>query len=338
MASASKTTRILVAIRPSLYKELFSAEADKQLLSLGQLTRQSRDDRLTSSELAKLVPGQDIVITGWGTPVFDADVLAAADCLQLIAHAAGTVKRMLPPPVFAGGSRVTHAAAAMASGVAETTLLLIMLSLRQFHKIDRAFHERGWAAAKSMALGHEVAGNRVGVIGAGHTGRAIITRLSALHAEIWLYDPYLSEAAAAQLGARKVELEPLMRRCSIVTLQAPSTAETYRMIGAEQLSWLNDGAVFINTARTHLIDEAALLAELRTGRIHAALDVFEREPLPNDSPFRGLENVILTPHVASHTPETHLRQGQIVTDEVTSFLLDGRLRYEVTIDMLDTMA
>lgn len=338
MEIESQTTGILVAIRPSLYKLLFNAEADKQLQSLGRITRQNREDLLTSSDLAKLVPGQDIVITGWGTPLFNAEVLAAADRLRLIAHTAGTIKRMLPPPVFADGRRVAHAAAAMATGVAETTLLLIMLCLRQFHKIDRIFHERGWAAAKSIALGNEIAGKRIGVIGAGHTGRAVIKRLKAMEAELWLYDPYMSAAAATQLGARKMALEPLMRGCPIVTLQAPSTAETYRMIGAKQLRWLQDGAIFINTARTHLIDEAALLAELQSGRIRAALDVFEREPLPDDSPFRGLDNVILTPHVASHTPETRLRQGQIVTDEVASFLREGRLRHEVTLDMLDTMA
>ncbi len=338
METESRTTRILVAIRPSLYRVLFNAEAENQLASLGKITCQSSDDILTSSDLANLVPGQDIVITGWGTPVFNAEVLAAADRLRLIAHTAGTIKRMLPPPVFTDSRRVTHAAAAMATTVAETTLLLIMLVLRQFHKIDRVFHEHGWAAAKSIAIGNEIAAKRIGVIGAGHTGRAVIKRLKAVEAEIWLYDPYMSEAAATQLGTRKVALEPLMRGCSIITLQAPSTAETYRMIGAEQLRWLQDGAVFINTARTHLVDEAALLAELQSGRIQAALDVFEHEPLPDDSLFRGLGNVILTPHVASHTLETRLRQGQIVTDEVADFLRAGRLRYEVTHDMLDMMA
>jgi len=123
-----------------------------------------------------------------------------------------------------------------------------------------------------------------------------------------------------------------------VTLQAPATAETYRMIGAEQLSWLRDGAIFINTARAHLIDEAALLAELRKGRISAALDVFDQEPLPDDSPFRELDNLIITPHIAAVTHPAYRRQGEITVDEVARFLSEGELRYEVTRDMLDTMA
>ena len=159
-----------------------------------------------------------------------------------------------------------------------------------------------------------------------------------MDAQLSVFDPYLSEEEAKALGVKKAALEPLMRESSIVTLQAPSTAETYRMIGAEQFSWLRDGALFINTARTHLIDEAALLAELQSGRISAALDVFEQEPLPNNSPIRTLENVILTPHISSHTVEARLRQGQIVANEVGRFLNEGKLRYEVTRAMLDTMA
>ena len=329
---------ILIAIRPALYADLFSNEADQQLRELGDLTFQSSEDNLTSKQLARQIGGYDIVVTGWGTPVFNDEVLAAADRLRLIVHSAGTIKRLLPPATFANGRRITHAAAAMAVPVAETTLLLILLSLRQVHKIDRAFREDSWAAAKALPYGSELAGQRVGVVGAGHTGRAVIRRLQAMDAQLSVFDPYLSEEEAKALGVKKAPLEPLMRESSIVTLQAPSTAETNRMIGAEQFSWLRDGALFINTARTHLIDEAALLAELQSGRISAALDVFEQEPLPNDSPFRTLENVILTPHISSDTVEARLRQGQIVADEVGRFLNEGKLRYEVTRAMLDTMA
>ena len=334
----SDKPRVLIAIRPALYEELFTQEIDRRLRQLGALTFQESEGKVTSEQLAQMIGGHEIVVTGWGTPVFTDEVLAAADKLRLIGHAAGTVKRMLPPAVFADGRRVTHAAAAMAISVAETTLLLILLSLRQIHRIDRAFREESWATARSYTPGGELAGSRVGIIGAGHTGRAVIRRLNAMDAELWVYDPYLSIAAATELGVSKVSLEKLMRECPIVTLQAPSTQETDRMLGAEQFSWLQDGAIFINTARAFLVDEAALLAALQTGRFSAALDVFDQEPLPNDSPFRQLDNVIITPHIASHTWETHLRQGQIITEEVTRFLQEGKLRYEITRDMLATMA
>ncbi|MEZ4656266.1 MAG: NAD(P)-dependent oxidoreductase [Caldilineaceae bacterium] len=141
----------------------------------------------------------------------------------------------------------------------------------------------------------------MGVVGAGYTGRETIWRLKALGAEVWVHDPYLADARATELGVHKAELDDLFRDCPIVTMQAPPTDETHRMIGARQLALLRDGAIFINTARSHTVDQGALLAELRTGRFLAALDVFDQEPLPEDSPFRQLDNVILTPHVAGAT-------------------------------------
>ncbi|MYD11764.1 MAG: hydroxyacid dehydrogenase [Chloroflexi bacterium] len=329
---------ILIAMRPALFDQLFAEAQQRRLRALGEITLQPYTDNLDEAQLTRLIGGRDIVITCWGTPRFSDAVLAAADRLRLIAHSAGTIKRLLPPPVFAAGRRVTHAAEAMAIPVAETTLLLILLCLRRFHKIDRAFKDEGWAAARALGPGSELEGARVGIIGAGHTGRKVIQKLGALGAVLWLYDPYVSEVQAATLGARKVDLETLLRECPLVSLHAPSTAETYRMLGAEQISWLQDGAIFINTARTHLIDEAALLAELQSGRISAALDVFENEPLPDESPYRQLDNVIITPHMAAVTEQAYRRQGQIITDEIDSFLSAGKLRYEVTRDMLDTMA
>lgn len=325
-------------MRPALFDQLFAEEQQAQLRALGEVTLQPGDANLDEAQLTQLIRGRDIVITSWGTPPFSATVLASADRLRLIAHSAGTIKRLLPPPVFAEGRRVTHAAEAMAIPVAETTLLLVLLCLRRFHKIDRVFKDAGWAAAKALGPGTELEGARIGIIGAGHTGGMVLKKLGALGAVLWLYDPYVSEAQAEALGARKVDLETLLRECPLVSLQAPSTPETYRMLGAEQFSWLQDGAYFVNTARTHPIDEVALLAELQSGRISAALDVFEEEPLPDDSPFRQLDNVIISPHMAAVTDQAYKRQGQITTDEVASFLNNGKLRYEVTRDMLDRMA
>ena len=233
---------------------------------------------------------------------------------------------------------MTHVAAAMAIAVAETTLLFILLSLRQFPKIERAFRDESWEAGRLIPLGGELAGLRVGVIGAGYTGRAVIRRLHALDAELWVFDPYLSEAEATSLGLKKVDLETLMRACPVVTLQAPATKATYKMIGAEQLSWLQDGALFVNTARAHLVDEAALVAELQTGRISAALDVYEQEPLPRDNPLLQLDNVIMTPHFAARTRQARQRQADFTVEEVERFLRDGSLRFEVTRAMLETMA
>jgi phosphoglycerate dehydrogenase-like enzyme len=160
-----------------------------------------------------------------------------------------------------------------------------------------------------------------------------------LGVETYVFDPYAGDELLVELDAERADsLEQLLSQCTAVALHAPATAETRHMIGQRQLSLMPDGAVLINTARASLIDSEALLAELRTGRISAALDVFDQEPLPADSSFRRLDNVLLTPHIASHTPQTHHRQGEVTVEEIRRFALGQPLRYAVTREMLATMA
>jgi phosphoglycerate dehydrogenase-like enzyme len=329
---------ILVLLRPSLYAQLFTPEADRALREAGRVVFHSEERDLTSAGLAERISGVEIVVTGWGSPQFTDDVLAAAGRLRLIAHSAGSIKAMLPPAVFERGIAVTHAASAIAPAVAEMSLLLTMLMLRQAHRCHEGLKRGDWEGVRSLAIGQEIAGQRVGVIGAGYTGRCFIQLLRAVGAEVWVYDPYLSAAGAAELDVRKVDLDELLSQCPVVSLQAPSTAETYHMIGARELGLLADGAILINTARSWLVDQEALLAELRTGRIQAALDVFDQEPLPSDNPFRELDNVFLTPHIAGATVQARHRQGQVVVEEIQRFLRGEPLRYRVTREMLDIMA
>ena len=331
--------KALVVPSPSLYHQLFAPSSDARLREAVDVTFNAGESAWDSAELARRIPGFAVVLTGWGSPPFTDEVLAAADRLRLIAHSAGTIKKLLPPPVFACGIAVTHAAAAMAPAVAEMSVLLMLLCLRQTHRQDAALHAGAtWRDAEGEGVGRELVGQRVGVVGAGHTGRTVIRLLTAWGCQVVVHDPYLAPDRAAAMGVTPSGLDDLFATCPIVTMQAPPTEETYHMIGAAHLAALPDGAVFINTARSHTVDQDALLAELRRGRIRAGLDVYDQEPLPLDSPFRQLDNVVLTPHVASSTVQCYERQGAIVADEVVAFLRDGSLRYRVTGDMLATMA
>lgn len=330
---------LLVLPPPSLYHQLFDPESHHRLLEVARVTFNSEERNWSSGELAQRLPGFAAVVTGWGTPLFDEQVLAAAEDLQLIAHSAGSIKRMLPPAVFARGIAVTHAAGAIAPAVAEMTILLILLGLRRVLELDRLMKAgEPWSAGREIGMGREIRGLRVGVVGAGYTGREVIQRLKALGADVWVYDPYVGEARAAELGVYKGELDELFAQCPVVTIQAPPTEETHHMIGARQLALMPEGALFVNTARSRVVDQEVLLDELHKGRIRAALDVYDQEPLPLDSPFRALDNVILTPHVAGATQQARLRQGRTVVEEVERFFAGQALQYPVTGDMLATMA
>lgn len=161
------------------------------------------------------------------------------------------------------------------------------------------WQELEWAAASEAPPRHEIHGSDIGVIGASRTGRVYIRLVQAMGARVSVTDPFLSEDEAAALGVTPVPLETLLSRSRIVAVHAPVTEETRHLIGAAQPALMPDGAGLVNTARSWLVDEGALLAELASGRLDAAIDVFDDEPLPVGHPFRTLANVLLTPHQAA---------------------------------------
>lgn len=336
---SSAKPNVYVAIRPELYKRLFSPAVDQQFRSAANLAFNTENRNLSATDLAAVIGSYDAMVSGWGTPAFTPDVLAATGKLRLVAHSAGSIKHMVTEAFFQKGIQLTHAAAAIAPSVAEMSLIITMMMLRsvpQYMQLMR--NNQPWDDAQKVRTGIELAGTRVGVVGAGYTGRCFIQLLRAMNAEIWVYDPFLTESRAAELGVKKVELHALLKECPVVSMQAPSTPETKHMIGKKELALLRDGAIFINTARSWLTDEAALFEALKTGRFIAALDVFDEEPLPANSPFRTLPNVYLTPHIAGLSTQTSFRQGKLVADEIERFFSGKPLQYQVTLPMLKTMA
>jgi phosphoglycerate dehydrogenase-like enzyme len=330
---------ILVLPSGELYREIMSPRAEAALQSLGTVVRVTGGQRnVTQEQIADLLPEADAVLTSWGAPRFDAALLARAPRLKIIGHAAGSIKGFIMPEVFDRGIAVTHAAAIIADAVGEWALTVTLMALRQAHVFNRVMHEGGWAK-RELGFGQELYRKRVGIVAASMTGRAFIRLLKPFDVEIVVYDPYLSEQRAQELGVRRAEtLDEVFATCDIVSNHAPTTPETAGMIGAAQLKLLRDGALFVNTARAAAVDYDALTRELQTGRIRAALDVFPKEPLEQESPLRGLPNVILSPHVAGGTVESRLRLGEAIVDEFVRFFSGQPLRHRVTKEMLATMA
>ncbi|WP_316959428.1 NAD(P)-dependent oxidoreductase [Streptomyces sp. TRM68367] len=181
-------------------------------------------------------------------------------------------------------------------------------------------------------------GRRVGVIGASRIGRRVLELLRPFDLSPALTDPYVDEATAAALGAPLLPLDDLLRTCDIVTIHAPETPETHHLVGRRELALMPDGAVLINTARGALVDHDALVAELRTGRLAAILDVTDPEPLPGDSPLYDLPNAFVTPHLAGSQGNELARLGQTVAEEAERLLAGGELAYAVDLAALDRTA
>lgn len=227
----------------------------------------------------------------------------------------------------------------MARSVAEVSLTFTLALLHRVPEMHDALRAgSGWWDAEAVGVQHEILGAPIAVIGASRTGRAYLELLRALGAQPLLVDPTLEAAEAASLGAELVTLDEALRRAQIVAVHAPTLPETHHLIGARELALMPDGAGLVNTARSWLVDEAALLAELRRGRLSAAIDVFRRGAPPAESPFRSAPRVLLTPHRAAGTREGRLRQGRIVADELDAFAAGRPLAHAVDRAQLSSMA
>lgn len=334
----SNLPRIYVAIRPQEFELLFD---DATTTRLGELGRVEFADGVGKVPLPDDVADAfDVLITSWSTNAFDPDTLAGTR-LRLAVHAAGSVRGLFAKSVLEGGLRLTQGGAeAMALPVAEMSLTLTLALLRNLHTHDRALQSsRDWVAGGTGMLGRSIQAQRVGVLGLSRTGRHYASMLRGLGVQhIQAYDPYTSDEDAAGLGLELVDLAQLCRTSDVVAVHAPSTAETRHLLDAEHFALMPDGTIVVNTARSWIVDEAALAAEVTSGRLRAGLDVFDDEPLPAESPFFGLPNVLLTPHVAGGTVEARYAQGATVVSEVQRFLAGADLLHEVTIGTYDRLA
>lgn len=294
-----------------------------------------------SSPAARRILGDiDILVTGWGCPMVTAEVVRAAPKLRLIAHAAGTVKFTLDPAVYAAGIKVTHAADANAVPVAEFTLAAILFAnKRVFELRDRYRADPG--RRSSYALMDEPIGNyhrTIGLVGASRIGRRVARMLTGFDFTVLISDPFVAAGDPVLAGAELVDLDTLMARADVVSVHAPSLPSTRAMIGARQFALMKSGAAFINTARGALVDEAALIAQLQTGRIHAVIDVTDPEIPEPGSPLYTLPNVFLTPHVAGAVGQERLRLGQLAIEEVERFVAGDKMEFEIEPTLLERLA
>lgn len=269
------------------------------------------------SDAREALSRAQVLITGWGAPELTDEDLDAAPGLRFVLHAGGQGSTLLPPSAKSRGISVSNAGWVNAIPVAEFTVAMIILANKQTFQARRLYAERRRFVDRELEF--PTAGNlgkTVGIVGASRIGRIVIERLADLDVEIVVFDPYLSQPEALRLGVRSVSLEELMRISDVVTLHPPLNTATTNMIGADQLALMRDGSTLINTSRGLIVDQDALLAELRTGRIEAILDVTHPEVLPRNNELYVLPNVFLTPHIAGSMGFEIRRLGQHVATEL----------------------
>jgi phosphoglycerate dehydrogenase-like enzyme len=330
--------KVAVATSPELQRVFFSPAAWDRLRSTFLVT--ASDGPVTSpSSYASLLASADVVITAWGTPPLTGELLDGAPSLGLLAHTGASVKPFVTPESWARGVRVTQAGVPMARSVADAALAHTLALLHRLHRFDHAMRDgTPWAVARTLPPERREIGRvRIGVVGASRTGRFYISRVLALGAEVVVYDPFLSAEEAALLGVSVVSLDELLRTSQLVALHAPILPETHHLIGRRELALMPDGGLLVNTARAWLVDGSALLDELTSGRLDAALDVYDEEPLPPAHPLRSLPNVLLAPHTAGASLDARYDAGELLISEISRYAAGLPLEHEITEPMLARM-
>lgn len=252
----------------------------------------------------------------------DGGDLGGAPRLRAVVKASVGVDRVDVAGATAAGVLVVNSPSPQnLTGVAEAAIGLVLAHRKRLFAAERTLRDGGWKTLE--ARGDLLAGATVGLVGFGRVGVAVARRLAAWDVELLAADPYQDSARVAKHGAALVPLEELLSRSDFVSLHVVLNDETRGMIGREQLALMKAGAVLVNTSRGGAIDEPALVEALQDGTLGgAALDVFDAEPLPLDSPLRQFpaERVILTPHTIGNSHASRAAGVRMAVESVAAVL------------------
>jgi len=262
-------------------------------------------EELRDVEVGELRPRDDVeAVVVANDPVDPAHFPA----LRLVANFGVGYDRLGVEELHARGIAVTNTPGVLDAATADLTWALILAARRRVVEGDRRVRAGEWSGSWADGfLAEELTGSTLGIVGLGRIGRAVARRAEGFELRV--------------LSTRRTggtPLDDLLQESDIVTIHAPLTPETHDLIDARRLSFLRDGACFVNTARGEIVDEDALVAELVSGRIRAGLDVFAHEPHVPES-LMSLPNVVLTPHIGSGTRQTREAMTRIVVDNIQAF-------------------
>ncbi len=322
----------LIAAATEQRNKIFPQHILDKLAARGELAVNAGGN--TPEDIKPVMKDADVAITSWGSPHITREYLDEAPALKLIIHAAGTVSPIVDDEIWRRGIRVISSSLAIGQGVAETALALALSASKDFYRLNNQVHAGCWRENVDRTV-VDMVDITFGVIGAGMVGRHLLGLLKCYDIDVVVYDPYVSEEVCASLGARKVELEELLRVSDIVSVHAPSIPETDHMLNADTLKLMKKDAGLVNTARGSIIDEQALYEHMAAGNLRfACLDVTNPEPPAFENPLRKLNNVIMLPHIAGVVNNGLARIGRHVIREMDRFIGGEPSQNEITEAMM----
>jgi len=302
-------------------------------------------DKISTSGLAPLT-GDDrfevIVADGWDTEQLHEamasahglivrsatkvtrELLGVSPNLRVVGRAGVGVDNIDLEVATEHGIPVINAPEGNTVSAAELSMALMLSVARKVAAADNSVRGGDWA--RSQFSGIELRGKTLALVGAGRIGAEVAKRARAFGMRTIAHDPYLTEERAEQIEVERVTFAQVLAQGDVISLHVPLTPDTERMIGAKELQAMKSSGFLINAARGGVVDEDALVAALEAGEIAgAALDVYETEPLPENSTLRGAPNLVLTPHLGAYTVEAQELVASEIAEGVRAALLEGDL-------------
>ncbi len=284
---------------------------------------------MTPTELIEAVAGVRALVIRSATQV-TADVLEAGTGLVVVGRAGVGLDNVDLATATRLGVTVVNAPLSNVLSAAEHTVALILAQARNIPQAHAALVAGRWERAQWEGI--ELSGKTLGIIGLGRVGRLVAERVAGFAMLTVAYDPYVSAEQARELRIDLVTLPELMARSDFVTLHVAKTPETVGLIGSELLASAKPGIRIVNVARGGLVDEEALAAALRSGRVAgAAMDTFDGEPIVS-SPLFGLPGVVVTPHLGASTAEAQHRAGVNIAEQVNGALAGEFVPFAVNVE------
>jgi len=271
-------------------------------------------DRPSNAEFIERIGNANAILSGWG---LNNDVLHAVNNLKVISFVGLGASTFIDLELATQrGITVTHTLST-AETIAEHTMALILAAARNITRLDRETRAGRWNVGLQ---GFDLRGKTLGLVGFGRIAQATLplARAFGMHVIAWTHNP--DDERAARYGIEFRGLDDLLTESDVVSFHLLSNPDTKGLITADRLRKTKPGVVIVNTARSQILDEMALIELLASGHVAAAgIDVFNEEPLPRDHPFTKLDNVVLTPHVAYNTAEASTEIIDMAIDNLESF-------------------
>jgi len=303
-------------------------------LSRGGVLEVSTQTGLSEAALIEVIPEFSAVVVRSQTKI-TAPIINAGARLRAIGRAGVGIDNVDVDAATRRGVIVMNAPGGNTISTAEHAFSLLLCVARKIPQADATLRGGKWD--RKNFEGVELYNKTLGIIGMGRIGSELSRRAIAFGMRVVAYDPYLSATRARTLQVELIEeLDDLLPATDFITLHTPLTPETHHLLDATRLAKTRRGVRVINCARGGLIDEMALADALRSGQVAAAaLDVFEIEPLPNESPLREVPNLVLTPHLGASTAEAQESVGIEIAQSIRAALLEGTIRNAVNMPNLD---